>query len=88
MRKNWPVLVLVLGPATFITCAQQMAVGTDRPAAVMPAKDEVEMVFIPAGEFVMGSDDPEADNDEKPVSKISVGGFWIDDLHPAGRAGI
>jgi serine/threonine-protein kinase len=47
-------------------------------AGAPPAQDDVEMVAIPAGEFLMGSDDPEADDNEKPVSKVFVGPFSID----------
>ena len=36
------------------------------------------MVSIPAGEFQMGSDDPEADNDEKPVHTVYVDAFYMD----------
>ena len=36
------------------------------------------MVLIPAGEFDMGSDDPEAYNNEKPVHKVYVDAFYMD----------
>ena len=36
------------------------------------------MVAIPAGEFQMGSDDPEADNDEKPVHTVFIDAFYMD----------
>jgi hypothetical protein len=36
------------------------------------------MVVVPAGSFVMGSDDPEADADERPATRIHVDTFWID----------
>jgi formylglycine-generating enzyme required for sulfatase activity len=48
------------------------------PRMAMPGPDEVEMVVVPAGEFVMGSDDVEADDDERPMARIMVGTFWID----------
>ena len=35
------------------------------------------MVLVPSGEFVMGSDDVEADLDERPVAPIFVGAFRI-----------
>lgn len=38
-------------------------------------KDEAEMVFVPAGEFDMGS--TEGKSDEKPVHKVHLDGFWI-----------
>lgn len=46
----------------------------------MPSRPEQsgvgEMVFIPAGEFMMGSND--GNNDEKPVHRVYVDGFWMD----------
>ena len=36
------------------------------------------MVAIPAGEFQMGSVDPEADNDEKPVHTVYLDAFFMD----------
>lgn len=50
----------------------------DRSAATTPEKEDVEMVAVPAGEFIMGSDDPEADDNERPVLRIFVGAFSID----------
>ncbi len=42
-------------------------------------KDGAEMVYIPAGEFTMGSsdDDKDADSDEKPQHKVYLDAFWI-----------
>ena len=37
------------------------------------------MVSIPAGEFEMGSNDPEAGNDEQPVHTVSVDAFFMDE---------
>ena len=39
-------------------------------------KDGMEMVYVPAGEFVMGSEDGE--DDEKPMHTIYLDAFWID----------
>ena len=36
------------------------------------------MVWIPGGEFTMGSDHPLARPDEKPLHRVHVDGFWID----------
>ncbi len=38
------------------------------------------MVYVPAGEFVMGSasDDAEAENDEKPQHRVMLDAYWID----------
>lgn len=42
--------------------------------------DGMEMVYVPAGEFEMGSllEDQQADNDEIPLHKVSLDAFWID----------
>ena len=39
-------------------------------------EDGMEMVFVPAGEFEMGSDD--GDSDEYPVRQIYMDAYWID----------
>jgi len=39
-------------------------------------KDGMLLVYVPAGEFVMGADD--GDDDEMPVSMIFLDAFWID----------
>ena len=41
-------------------------------------RDPVEMSAVPAGDFVMGSDDTEADADERPRARIRVEAFSID----------
>ena len=38
------------------------------------------MVLIPAGEFQMGSNDAEADNDEQPVRTVYVDAFYMDEI--------
>jgi formylglycine-generating enzyme required for sulfatase activity len=38
--------------------------------------DGAAMVYVPAGEFTMGSND--GDNDEKPVHTVYLDAFWID----------
>ena len=36
------------------------------------------MVVVPAGEFLMGSDDRDADADERPATRLRLPTFWID----------
>jgi len=38
-------------------------------------KDGAEMVFVPAGDFLFGSND--YDPDEKPFRKLTIDGYWI-----------
>jgi formylglycine-generating enzyme required for sulfatase activity len=42
--------------------------------------DGMVMVYVPAGEFEMGSElgDPEADDDEVPQHTVALNGYWID----------
>jgi sulfatase modifying factor 1 len=47
----------------------------DRSAAPIPAPER--MVYIPGGEFSMGSDDP-AFKDAQPIHRVSLKGFWMD----------
>jgi formylglycine-generating enzyme len=37
------------------------------------------MVFIPGGEYSMGSDDPMMGDDAKPVHRVYVDAFWMDE---------
>jgi formylglycine-generating enzyme required for sulfatase activity len=36
------------------------------------------MVWVPGGEFLMGSDNKDSKKDEKPTHKVFVNGFWMD----------
>ena len=49
--------------------------GHDQPAV---AETRPGMVWIPGGEFLMGSDLDDARRDEQPVHRVRVSGFWID----------
>ncbi len=49
--------------------------------AILPPRFPIAlegMVWIPGGEFTMGSESAEAKPDEKPTHKVKVDGFWID----------
>ena len=37
------------------------------------------MRWIPGGEFAMGSDTPDSRDDEHPIHKVRVDGFWMDE---------
>ena len=38
---------------------------------------EMTMIWIPSGSFMMGSSDSMAKNDEMPIHKVELDGFWI-----------
>jgi formylglycine-generating enzyme required for sulfatase activity len=42
------------------------------------AVDGMVMVYVPAGEFNMGSDDTNSDADEHPRHTVSLDAYWID----------
>jgi len=55
--------------------AKQAAVRSTPPAAIT-GQDGAPMVLVPAGEFTMGSD--EGDDDEQPVHRVVLDGFYLD----------
>jgi len=76
-----------LAIATATTAATVPAIATTMPIEPTQANsslgdtwtrpaDGMVMVYVPAGEFQMGSED--GDNDEKPVHTVALDGFWLD----------
>ena len=54
----------------------------DQGTAALPTKDKngpEGMVWIPGGEFTMGTDDVRSFPNERPAHKVQVEGFWIDE---------
>jgi formylglycine-generating enzyme required for sulfatase activity len=45
-------------------------------STMVSKKDGMVLVYVPAGEFPMGSDN--GNSDEKPVHKVALDAFWID----------
>jgi formylglycine-generating enzyme required for sulfatase activity len=44
-----------------------------------PPAEPPGMVWVPGGEFTMGSDAPEASSHEHPAHRVRVDGFWMDE---------
>ncbi len=57
-------------------CAQEMSCCGKLPSRFAPTAPE-GMVWIPGGEFVMGSTDHYAKPDEQPLHRVKLDGFWI-----------
>lgn len=72
-KRTMFVLMLVFAPAAgdAVADARVQADGGKR-------SDPLGMVWVPAGEFTMGWDGPEGRHDERPVHRVRVDGFWID----------
>ena len=49
-------------------------------AAIDDVHDGMELVYVPAGDFLMGSadDDPEARDNEKPQHEVYLDAYWMD----------
>ncbi len=57
-------------------CPLAVALGTPAPAQPkMNLKDGAAVVFVPAGDFTMGSD--KGKKDEQPIHNLTLDGFWI-----------
>ncbi|HZC82574.1 MAG TPA: SUMF1/EgtB/PvdO family nonheme iron enzyme, partial [Nitrospiraceae bacterium] len=50
--------------------------GLPQPPAQLIGKDGAPMVLIPAGEFTMGSD--KGDDDEEPIHRLFLDSFYMD----------
>lgn len=46
--------------------------------AITPPSSPPGMVWVPGGEFMMGSDNSDSKKDEKPPHRTKVDGFWMD----------
>lgn len=66
-----------------LCCAAFLALGAcgerlQGPGSAAQADAPPGMVWVPAGEFSMGWDGPEARPDERPAHRVRLEGFWID----------
>jgi len=48
-------------------------------------KDGTEMVYVPAGSFLMGSESSDAYSDEGPEHEVYLDGYWIDKYEVTNR---
>ncbi|HSR29833.1 MAG TPA: formylglycine-generating enzyme family protein, partial [Anaerolineae bacterium] len=78
------LLPVAMGPSILLWCACAQS-STTAPTSGQGktrsrAADGAEMVYVPAGEFLMGSTDADrkAATDEKPQHTVYLDAFWID----------
>ena len=62
-----------------LVCGCHPGKSTEDRAGVDEAKARSGMVWIPGGEFIMGTDDPESYETERPAHTVQVSGFWMDE---------
>lgn len=73
--------VPVIATKTPLATTEVPVVAVETPRAVkegLLAAEEAKMVLIPEGEFIMGSDNKEANDDEKPLHKVILSPYYID----------
>lgn len=80
-RKAYFVfIILLLGVCALSACGRkdsaEQGEGEGAAEVATPAVVPGEMVFVPAGEFIMGTDDK--NNDAYPQHKVDLPAFWID----------
>ena len=89
-RADWPRMnpAKVAVAAVLVACVPLgywALHGGDMPAPQVIAGDGVRgpkgMVWVPGGEFLMGSDHKLAQGNERPTHKVRVHGFWMDRAH-------
>ncbi|MFN7021610.1 MAG: formylglycine-generating enzyme family protein [Phycisphaerales bacterium] len=74
MTSRAAIVAALLHGAVGITVFPDGDHANDQPVVETPRG----MVWIPGGEFRMGSTDPLARPDEAPVHRVRVDGFWMD----------
>jgi formylglycine-generating enzyme required for sulfatase activity len=80
------VLVLVCASIGYFApryLTEQTALESTRPMVVEGdgVKGPKGMVWVPGGEFLMGSDHKLAQRNERPTHRVKVSGFWMDRHH-------
>lgn len=78
--RTWQLGYSLLLLLLLTSCTQRTNQPAKPPFTISIQPDGMEMVFIPAGEFQMGSDesDLKASPDELPQRKVYLDAYWID----------
>lgn len=88
MTKKILVVATVL-TAVVIACGDKknaQSTASDQHATEPPPGEAPEgMVWIPGGQFTMGSNDPRSYEHERPAHMVKVDGFWMDETEVTNR---
>jgi formylglycine-generating enzyme required for sulfatase activity len=72
------LLLLTACASPAVTPSPTATIEPTVPAERVAEGDGVVMVYVAAGEFVMGSDGSEGNEDERPAHTVYLDGYWID----------
>lgn len=75
------VLIVLINPLYSECCCSNLPNRMNLLQSLSPSG----MVWIPGGEFIMGSDNREAKKDEQPPHRVKVDGFWMDETPVTNR---
>ena len=50
---------------------------TKNKVTLIIGEARIDLAYIPGGHFIMGSDDPMAMQDERPIHKVFIDEFWM-----------
>ncbi len=77
-RTYWFLLAACCFLAAKLVCISSLTAQT-RPKTPPSTPAPAGMIWIPSGEFVMGTDDSNSMANERPAHRVPVTGFWMDE---------
>src|SRR5690348_16417986 len=77
MKTSAILLSIVLLLLLAASCKEKTTSTVNRDNA--PAVKVQGMVWVPGGTFVMGTDEADAYEHERPAHEVKVSGFWMDE---------
>lgn len=85
------LLLFILTLTLTMACSEKKSVSDKHagsvPRSIVEESDQIPegMVWIPGGEFMMGTDDVQAYRHEKPAHRVRVSGFWMDETEVTNK---
>ncbi len=76
MKFNNISFVIIIASLSLVACNQEKTKTKEKISADKVVADS--MIWIPDGEFTMGTDDPQSYPNERPSHHVKINGFWID----------
>ncbi len=70
----WAVPALLV-----LACGGKEGKTSENSMETKPEKDIPGMVWVPGGTFVMGTDEDQAYDHERPAHQVKIDGFWMDE---------